>query len=451
MQSQQQRKVIRILSIAASLGLMAGSALAQDVAVVPLTPPSTVAAPQPPITTLWQKLGIPQNTVRVRDSLINRRGNLPFLEKKPPVLKLADPRNLMKGQPEMVKAAAEIKMAKDMKPQKIKALKFLADVNCGCYNKDGKVEAAFLEALDDCDPDVRMAAIEGLSKAAGSDCESCRDRRKKRRENCSICKGSASGCNSCNECSECSQSCGDECTTNCCTRKLQDKLQDIAYGMTDEGCYKEPVAEIRAAAEALLCKCPCATPLEPEELVRPDRMAPEELVPPPPPKAKPTPVVPIEGGQTNPEEEKTRWNNGYSMQLSDSSLQRGFYASARPVELSLSDRGSVPVPSILAGTTPEAQRLADASGSGQYISNPNLLLDCKTVANRSTVGEILLELPFASQIQSGWQVVVVDREGHQVLGTITDVGGRRILVALDQARPVRVRDGETVGFGILAR
>ncbi len=114
-------------------------------------------APATPVTTVWQKLGIPQTGARLRDSALNRRGNFPGLEKKPPLLKLSDPANLAPDKPAVIQTAAKIKAEQDMKQQKIKAIKFLGDVNCGCYNKDKAVEKAFLAALDDCDPDVRKA------------------------------------------------------------------------------------------------------------------------------------------------------------------------------------------------------------------------------------------------------------------------------------------------------
>ncbi|MFO1064925.1 MAG: hypothetical protein U0892_13755 [Pirellulales bacterium] len=129
--------------------LMLASALAATVGCV---------APATPVPTVWQKLGIPQATARLRDATVNRNGNFPQLEKKPPLLKLADPANFAPEKPEMIKAAAKIKADQDLKKQKIKALKFLAEVSCGCYNKDKAVEKAFLAALEDCDPDVKLAA-----------------------------------------------------------------------------------------------------------------------------------------------------------------------------------------------------------------------------------------------------------------------------------------------------
>jgi len=382
--------------------------------------------------------------------MLNRRGNLPFLEKKPPVLKLADPRNLAEGQPEMVKAAAGIKQAEDMKKQKLKALKYLAEINCGCYNKDGKVEAAFLEALDDCDPDVRMAAIEGLSTAAGGggnkNCKFCKDRKKLvdcklTGGGCGSCKGcqSGSGCDQCN-------SCESGCATTCCTRKIQDKLEDIVYGMKD-GCYKEPVAEIRAAAEKLLCLCPCA-PVEPEELIRPNPYSREELIRPDQYK-KPDDIPLIEGQK--PIELKEGIDG--TSNLSDISLRQHYYASSRVnVEMQLNDE-SVSVPSVLAGPRPtmSAEDWAYSNPKGVAISNPELLVSCKTVNYNVALGELLVEMPFTSQIEQGWGVVVVDESNSQAAGMISEVGGRRILITLTDPTAVHPERGAQVRFGVVAR
>jgi hypothetical protein len=67
-----------------------------------------------PVPTVWDRLGIPQATAAIRDSTINRNGNFPSLEKKPPVLRIADPANLKPEKPEMIKAAAKIKTDQDL-------------------------------------------------------------------------------------------------------------------------------------------------------------------------------------------------------------------------------------------------------------------------------------------------------------------------------------------------
>lgn len=205
-------------------------------------------------------MGIPQASYALHGNLINRRGNFPGLEKKPPLLAIANPLNLESPNP-AIKAAAEIKAEEDLKRQKIKALKYLGTLGCGCYDKEGKVEAAFLAGLDDCNEDVRKAAIEAIQEVTGG-----------------VCDG---GCNN-----------------NCCTKAIQERLQDMAYGETD-GCWHEPSAEVRQMALAALTACP---PIEvPAETIQqrevaPDRetapLPPTETVPPPAPAAPSAPISP---------------------------------------------------------------------------------------------------------------------------------------------------------------
>ncbi len=193
---------------------------AQDVAAVPAAP-----------VTLWRFIGIPQGIQKVRDVTTNRRGRFPGLERKPALTRIGDPANLASPNP-AIKAAAEIKTAEDMKQQKIKAIKYLATIGCGCYDKDGKITDAILAATDDCTPDVRMAAIEAIEAAASGEC--CRK-------------------------------CG---STSCCNEKVNKRLSEIAYERGDDGCPLEPNAEIRQAAKRVLCKCcpggPPSGPIEEE-------------------------------------------------------------------------------------------------------------------------------------------------------------------------------------------
>ena len=87
-----------------------------------------VPTPPPASPTIWSFLGIPQACEKVNAQLLNRHGKHPGLEAKPAILLLADPRNL-ESPIEPIKAAAEIKQAEDLKPQKIKAIKYLASIS----------------------------------------------------------------------------------------------------------------------------------------------------------------------------------------------------------------------------------------------------------------------------------------------------------------------------------
>ena len=73
--------------------------------------------------------------------------------------------------------AAEVKIAEDMKPQKIKAIKYLARIGCGCYDLDGSITQAMVEALGDCTEDVRLQTIKALEGVADKEkCDKCQER-----------------------------------------------------------------------------------------------------------------------------------------------------------------------------------------------------------------------------------------------------------------------------------
>ncbi len=183
-----------------------------------------VAAPPPP--TLWSFLGIPQGMRKVRGALTNRRGNTPRTEPKVPMKALNDPANLESENP-AIKKAAEIKQEEDAKPQKIKAIKYLTSIGCGCYDKDGSVSDALVAAAEDCTEDVRLTTMQKIREAA---------------------------------CGKCCANCGQIC---CCNEKILKKLAELAYEKDEFGCYVEPSARVRAAAaEALAACCPGSPPLE---------------------------------------------------------------------------------------------------------------------------------------------------------------------------------------------
>jgi len=227
--------------------------------------------PPPPPATLWSFLGIPQGYRALRDSM-NARGNRPGLERKPPMKAIADPKNLASSDP-AIKKAAEVKQAEDLAPQKIKAVKYLAGIGCGCYNRDGSITDALLKSLDDCTEQVRLATVWAISEAAaGEACANCKQR-------------------------------------SCCSEEISNKLYEIAYERDETGCYLEPSERVRlAAAEALRTCCPGGDEDFIVEMGPPPvrggeqpSVAPETggerpgLVPPPVPPVTPmpTPAVPL--------------------------------------------------------------------------------------------------------------------------------------------------------------
>ncbi len=198
------------------------------IVTVLIAPNRAVAqAPAAPPVTLWRFLGIPQAAAKVNAQIFNRRGNTPRLEKRPPLKPISDPANLAPDMPKPIQAAAKIKQAEDMAPQKKKAIKYLAEIGCGCYDKQGEVTDALVAAMDDCTESVRLDAVQAIETAAGG--EPC--------------------CN-----------CGSKC---CCNEKILKKLAELAYERGDDGCYKEPSERVRqAAAKALTVCCTTQEPIE---------------------------------------------------------------------------------------------------------------------------------------------------------------------------------------------
>lgn len=299
---------------------LSGSAYGQ------VTPP---AVPPPP--TLWSFLGIPQGVKKVQGALTNRRGNLPALEPRDAIKALNDPANLESLNP-AIKRAAEIKKAEDLKPQKIKAIKYLTSIGCGCYDKDGSITKALIAAAEDCTEDVRLETLTAVGEAATGKC-----------------------------CSNCGQVC-------CCNDDMLKKLAQIAYERDEYGCYSEPSKRVRdAATEALLACCPGQVPLEilaPEpkapvvsppdpipvpELEQPEvEVVPEQeqplLTPPvealrtapdsqPPPR--PQPIEPVQSRRSNnliqPERSSSNTDpNDITLKFSDRLRLRPVYPASQP-------------------------------------------------------------------------------------------------------------------------
>jgi hypothetical protein len=202
-----------------------------------------LVAQQPSPPTLWNFLGIPQGAHKIRDAMTNRKGNFPGMERKPALKSIADPANLESGVPAM-EAAAKIKQAEDMKAQKIKAIKYLASIGCGCYDKDKTITNALLASLEDCTEEVRLATVQAIMTAA---------------------EGKA--------CGNCHANC-------CCGKELVEKLSEIAYELDDSGCFLEPSERVRAAAiQALRVCCPSRQPLEIVEALPDDQEYSEEDIP----------------------------------------------------------------------------------------------------------------------------------------------------------------------------
>lgn len=178
-----------------------------------------IPAPSPP--TLWNFLGFPKGFLgKARAQVVNRRGNRPGLEKKPPLKNIADPENLKPEMPKAIQEAAKIKQAEDMAPQKIKAIKYLGTIGCGCYEG---VREGLLAALEDCTEEVRYEAVMAFIEASGNVCQAC--------------------------------------SATCCNEEVVAKLKDMAFGIDEKrGCPKEPSARVRAAAAQAAQRCEAILP-----------------------------------------------------------------------------------------------------------------------------------------------------------------------------------------------
>ncbi|MEI8373355.1 MAG: hypothetical protein WCJ35_11055 [Planctomycetota bacterium] len=234
-------------------GLLFDSASAQ-------VPAAAAAAAVAPPTTLWNFLGIPQGTNKLKDATANRRGNRPNAERTDPLRRLADPKNLDPEMPKSIQAAAKIKQQEDLAPQKIKAIKYLATMGCGCYQKMG-VREALIESLDDCTEDVRYEAAAALAKVAGCHC--------------------------------------DKCGNSCCNAKVMNKLKELADGTDERCCQKETSERVRQAAREALNACKNKLPAM--------NVTPGGVEPRPTPEQRPIgvessgiPAPPVQGSPTTP-------------------------------------------------------------------------------------------------------------------------------------------------------
>ena len=54
-------------------------------------------------------------------------------------------------------------------------------------------------------------------------------------------------------------------------------------------------------------------------------------------------------------------------------------------------------------------------------------------------------------MSAGWTAIIVDEQGTHSLAKIIDVGGRRILLALDKPLEMVIADGDQVRLGLVSR
>lgn len=370
------------------------------------------------VPTVWDRLGIPAAGARLRDATLNRSGNFPGLEKKPPLLRIADPANLAEGKPEVVKTAAKIKQDQDMKKQKLKAIKFLAEVGCGCYNKDDQVSKALLEALGDCDPDVKLAAIEAIS-------------------------ANAAGCNKCST----------GCEITCCSPDIVKKLEEMAVGIDDKGCPKEPDSQIRAAAMRALKQCGCAPEKQPEEIPAPPEI--EEVPVPPEAPMIETPDSPKSKIETpsaaipQPQGVQPSWVT----KISFSGIESKVETTVPPDVVPASEASKKASPREQYGEGTEPVRLVQRkSKGGEFISgiaNAEQLVQGTVALIGSTRATMDVDMPQAYDLSKDQQLILVDRSGNIQVGTVVAVQGKRVCLKFDEATVLATLQGENVRVGLL--
>jgi len=182
-----------------------------------------------------------------------------------------------------IAAAAKIKAAKHDICKKKKALRYLG--NLGCSPERPEVAEAILAAMSDPDEPVRYEAVLAVLQSAG-ECMSGEQKRDARKAiGChtafsmwkqKVDKALHDACDRlCGKAPpkehdklkelmkfgrECEDPCKQDCPPSkgrkaCCTPELRAKLQELAFGRDEKGCFLETSSRVRAAAEQALIAC----------------------------------------------------------------------------------------------------------------------------------------------------------------------------------------------------
>lgn len=219
------RKVSR-LSRLRRTAAVAAMALAGCATAAPVGyPPIEGAPPVPRPVTLWSFLGVDQmvghHRLKHERTMAWLGQYFPQLEPKPPLLLNTSP--AAAASPSIaVQNAAHVLAAEQQAPQKIKAIKAVAEVGAAAYPQ---VEEALLAGMDDRNAKVRLASVEAVLRTAGDPCEPC------------------------------------DISGNC-TPAIRHRLWDLGYGVGPDGCPLEPSAPVRRVARLALDAC--GGPLPPE-------------------------------------------------------------------------------------------------------------------------------------------------------------------------------------------
>jgi hypothetical protein len=345
---------------------------------------SGCVAPNPPVATIWQRLGIPQADAAFRSGVLNKSGNFPQLEKKPPLLPISDPQNLASDNP-LLKNAAEIKKDKDLKPQKIKALKYLASVGCVCPSEKDKVEEALLQGLNDCDCEVRQAALEAIC-AAIKTCGPC-------------------GIN--------------PCGSSCCTEAIRKKLDEMANKTDDKGCFLEPSAQLRATAAAVLAACP-----------------PEDV--------KPEQDKGIKGEGEEPKAEGEAEPSATEPSPSDAAEPAAFQPDSIRVKVSAPGYGEVEVSPVIY----QAPVSSEVGSTAFTEEQKKHLVKCVRVDASDVEEQLVVVLPGVYNLNVASKMAVVSSNSDVTMGEVVAVDGSKVTLKLENTTQKQelIAGGASVGL-----
>ncbi|MCA9071800.1 MAG: hypothetical protein KDA84_22890 [Planctomycetaceae bacterium] len=161
--------------------------------------------------------------------------HVPALAPVAPVKSMTNP-ELAQSPSDSVRSASQVAQKKAQVPQIKAALASVADAGCAC---DPASEQALLAGLNNCFPEVRLAAAEAIRASVIQG------------ENC--CDGKA-----------------------CCSPAIRNQLFVMGWERRPNGCPIEPVGKVRLAARHALRACGCPLPEDvPPPAISAERPSPE--------------------------------------------------------------------------------------------------------------------------------------------------------------------------------
>ena len=249
----------RILLTAALLAGPASAALAAD-AAAPAPGGDVIVTNK--CCSIWDFLGVQQACDFIDQNLVKPVTN---------ALRLTPlTSDTFANEPGAMGLASKLKKEEKKAPLKVKAIRYLATLDCNCYPE---VVDTLLASLDDCCEVVRYEALKALNNKCRSNCFGCKK--------CRVKKSIYSKKGSCDTCK----------TENCCgcqcQKKVVNRLNDLLLERDETGCLKEKSVRVRELATAMIEEClSCLQP--PPEMC--EESAPQEQVKPRPdplPKARP--------------------------------------------------------------------------------------------------------------------------------------------------------------------